>query len=65
MELGLGNYQDPSTSLGYGEAILLNINTSKSLKFPINMQLYRISPQFVNVTGIFLNTSVLEVFPNV
>ena len=29
------------------------------------MQLYRISPQFVNVTGNFLNTSVLEVFPNV
>ena len=26
---------------------------------------YRISPQFVNVTGNFLNSSVLEVFPNV
>jgi hypothetical protein len=31
----------------------------------LNLQLYRISPQFVNVTGNFLNTSVLEVFPNV
>ena len=65
MELGLGKYQDPIRNLGYGEAILLNIKTEKSAKVPLNAQLYRISPQFVNVTGNFLNTSVLEVFPNV
>ena len=65
MELGLGQYQDPIHNLGYGEAILLNIKTAKSTKVPLNAQLYRISPQFVNVTGNFLNTSVLEVFPNV
>jgi hypothetical protein len=65
MELGLGKYSDPISELGYGEAILLNIKTSKSTKIPLNLQLYRISPQFVNVTGNFLNTSVLEVFPNV
>ena len=65
MELGLGNYSDPINELGYGEAILLNIKTAKSIKIPLNLQLYRISPQFVNVTGNFLNTSVLEVFPNV
>ena len=65
MEFGLGKYQDPTRNLGYGEAILLNIKTKKSVKVPINAQLYRISPQFVNVTGNFLNTSVLEVFPNV
>lgn len=65
MELGLGNYRDPLRTLGYGEAILLNIKTTKSTKVPLNVQLYRISPQFVNVTGNFLNTSVLEVFPNV
>ncbi len=65
MELGLGNYRDPIRTLGYGEAILLNIKTAKSTKVPLNVQLYRISPQFVNVTGNFLNTSVLEVFPNV
>ena len=65
MELGLGKYQDPIQNLGYGEAILLNIKTEKSTKVPLNIQLYRISPQFVNVTGNFLNTSVLEVFPNV
>ena len=65
MELALGNYEDPTRKLGYGEAILLNIKTAKSTKIPLNFQLYRISPQFVNVTGNFLNTSVLEVFPNV
>ena len=65
MELGLGNYSDPIRELGYGEAILLNVKTTKSTKIPLNLQLYRISPHFVNVTGNFLNTSVLEVFPNV
>ena len=66
MELGFGNYLDPYRELGYGEAILLNIKTAKNYnKIPLNLQLYRISPQFVNVTGNFLNTSVLEVFPNV
>ena len=65
MELGIGNYKDPINKLGYGEAILLNVKTAKSLKVPINLQLYRISPQFVNVTGNFLNTSILDVFPNV
>jgi hypothetical protein len=65
MELGLGNYRDPLRTLGYGEAILLNIKTAKTTRVPLNVQLYRISPQFVNVTGNFLNTSVLEVFPNV
>ena len=65
MEIGLGKYSDPISELGYGEAILLNIKTAKSTKIPLNLQLYRISPQFVNVTGNFLNTSVLEVFPNV
>ena len=65
MEVGLGKYSDPINDLGYGESILLNIKTVKSTKVPLNFQLYRISPQFVNVTGNFLNTSVLEVFPNV
>ena len=65
MELGVGNYSDPTYKAKKGEAILVNIKTAKSTKVPLNLQLYRISPQFVNVTGNFLNTSVLEVFPNV
>ena len=62
MEIGLGKYSDPENDLAYGEAILLNLKTSKSTKIPLNIQFYRISPQFVNVTGNFLNTSVIEVF---
>ena len=65
MELGVGNYSDPTYKAKKGEAILVNIKTAKSTKVPFNLQLYRISPQFVNVTGNFLNTSVLEVFPNI
>ena len=65
IEVGLGKYSDPINTLGYGESILLNVKTAKSTKVPLNFQLYRISPQFVNVTGNFLNTSILEVFPNV
>ena len=65
MELGVGNYSDPTYKAKKGEAILVNIKTAKSTKVPLNLQLYRISPQFVNVTGNFLNTSILEVFPNV
>jgi hypothetical protein len=64
MELGIGNYEDPEKKLGFGEAIVLNAKTAKTSKVPLNIQLYRISPQFVNVTGNFLNTTVLEVFPN-
>ncbi len=65
MEFGIGNYSDPTYKAKKGEAILVNIKTAKSTKVPLNLQLYRISPQFVNVTGNFLNTSVLEVFPNI
>ena len=65
MEFGVGNYSDPTYKAKKGEAILVNIKTAKSTKVPLNLQLYRISPQFVNVTGNFLNTSVLEVFPNI
>ena len=65
LELGIGRYQSPSEQLDYGEAIFAYFRTDKTTKIPLQIQLYRISPQFVNVTGNFLNTSVLEVFPNV
>ena len=65
LETGFGNFSSPTQDLGNGEAILFNLKTHKSANIPIDFQFYRISPQFVNVTGNFLNTSVLEVFPNV
>ena len=63
-EIGLGKYSSPTYKLPIGEAFILNVKTKKTSKIPLNIQLYRISPQFVNVTGNFLNTTVLEVFPN-
>ena len=65
LETGFGKYTSPDKDLGIGEAILFNLKTDKSSKIPVDFQLYRISPHFVNVTGNFLNTTILEVFPNI
>jgi hypothetical protein len=65
METGIGNYSSPNYNLNYGEALILNIRTVKSIQLPFEVQLYRISPQFINLTGNLFNTSVLEVFPNI
>ncbi|MDA9810013.1 hypothetical protein N9C59_06790, partial [Flavobacteriales bacterium] len=65
METGIGNYSSPNYNLNYGEALILNIKTVKSIQLPFELQLYRISPQFINLTGNLFNTSVLEVFPNI
>ena len=62
-EGGVGEYVSPDFDLGIGEAITLMLKTSS--KWPLILQAYRISPQFVNVTGNMLNTSVMEVFPDV
>ena len=65
LEAGLGNYSSPNYDFNYGEALVLNLKTVKSIKIPIGIELYRISPQFVNLTGNLFNTSVLEVFPDI
>jgi hypothetical protein len=62
-EGGVGKYESPEMDLGTGEALSLKFKTST--RWPLILQAYRISPQFVNVTGNMLNTSVMEVFPNV
>ncbi|MCH1582404.1 MAG: hypothetical protein L7S63_04735 [Flavobacteriales bacterium] len=65
LEAGLGRYNGPDYELGAGEAVVLTVKPGKKSRLPLHFQAYRISPQFVNVTGNFLNTTVLEVFPNV
>lgn len=65
LEVGLGRYTGPEYDLGAGEAIVLQLRPTKDNPLPIHLHAYRISPQFVNVTGNFLNTTVLEIFPNV
>ena len=65
IEAGLGKYSDAENNLGLGEAIIFEFSSNSETKIPLKFQFYRISPQFVNVTGNFLNSTVLEVFPNV
>jgi len=65
IEAGIGQYSDADDDMGNGEAFIANLKTEKSSVIPLDIQIYRISPQFINLTGNFLNTTVLEVFPNV
>ena len=65
LESGVGNFTSPGNDLGNGGAIILDVKTNKFSNFSLDFQAYHISPQFVNVTGNFLNTTVLEIFPNV
>ena len=65
VEAGIGRYTGPEYDLGAGEAIVLQLRPIRDNPLPIHLHAYRISPQFVNVTGNFLNTTVLEIFPNV
>ena len=65
VEAGIGRYTGPEYDLGAGEAIVLQLRPTRDNPLPIHLHAYRISPQFVNVTGNFLNTTVLEIFPNV
>ena len=65
LESGIGNFTSPYNNLGNGEALILDVKTEKFSNLSLDFQVYRISPQFVNVTGNFLNTTVLEVFPNI
>ena len=65
LESGVGNFTSPNNDLENGGAIILDLKTEKFSNISFDFQAYHISPQFVNVTGNFLNTTVLEVFPNI
>lgn len=65
IEAGIGQYSDSDDPFSLGDAFIANLKTTRSSLVRFNLQIYRLSPQFVNVTGNLLNTSVLEVFPNI
>ena len=66
LEGGWGRYRESlDTEWQQGEALFLDIRPTPRAKVPLSLRMYRIAPEFVNVTGNFLNSSVLEVFPNV
>lgn len=80
IETGIGQYSNSDEDLSLGDAFIANLKTTR-ISVPLlghhtsgvrreflvgfNIQLYRLSPQFVNVTGNLLNSTVLEVFPNI
>lgn len=66
VEAGWGQYsENMATEAEQGGAVFLDFRSTAKATWPLSLRAYRISPQFVNVTGNFLNSSVLEVFPNV
>ena len=66
IEGGWGTYREAmDMNWQQGEAVFLDIRPTPQAKLPLSLRMYRIAPEFVNVTGNFLNSSVLEVFPNV
>ena len=66
IEGGWGTYREAmDINWQQGEAVFLDIRPTPQAKLPLSLRMYRIAPEFVNVTGNFLNSSVLEVFPNV
>ena len=66
LEGGWGFYAENSSDpLRQGGAVFVDVRASSDARIPLSFRAYRIAPEFVNVTGNFLNSSVLEVFPNV
>tara|TARA_Y100000589_G_scaffold76892_1_gene70742 strand:+ start:723 stop:2588 length:1866 start_codon:yes stop_codon:yes gene_type:complete len=65
LETGIGQYSDLEEDLSLGDAFIANLKTTRASLVGFNLQVYRLSPQFVNVTGNLLNSTVLEVFPNI
>ena len=65
-EVGMGKYTSPNQQLPWGEGIMLRVNTpARFTGIPLEFMFYQLSPSFVNVNAAFLNTSVLEVLPNI
>ena len=66
LEGGWGRYSESvTTGVQHGAAFFLDIRSTPKATVPLSLRAYRISSEFVNVTGNFLNSSVLEVFPNI
>ena len=63
-EGGWGRYQENTTSVKQnGGAFFLDARATPKASLPLSFRAYRISPQFVNVTGNFLNSSVFRGVP--
>lgn len=60
-EIGMGKYYSPDYNKSWGEAINFKMKTPKKLTyFPIEIQLFQISPQVINNNSAFWNSSIVE-----
>lgn len=63
-EIGIGNYHSETINTGWGEGVDFNVAFPKEkLGFPLEVELFRLSPAFVNTNAAFANTSVVEAVP--
>jgi hypothetical protein len=59
-ELGLGR-RFAATNYGkFGEAISVKLNTNVARKYPLELHLYRISPNVLNNNSVFINSSIQQ-----
>lgn len=64
VEAGLGTYRTPFFDLPWGEAIQAKMLTKKELTgIPIELSVFRISPNVVNNNAIYWNVAIQEVNP--
>ena len=57
-EVGLGRAFDQRLSGNWGEAISLKFSTDVAGKSPLELHVYRVSPNVINNSAIFINTSI-------
>jgi hypothetical protein len=60
-EVGIGSYTSPTHPQKYSEAINLGILIPKKYTFlPLNIQLFQVGANYINLNSIVYNTSLLE-----
>ena len=64
-EAGMGRYFSPIHDLPWGEAVNLKINLTKELvKMPVELHVFRVSPNVINNNAIFWNAGIREASNN-
>lgn len=59
-EMGLGRRFNEAEKTKFGEALSLKITRKVADRFPVEMHLYRISPEIFNNSSIFINSSIQQ-----
>jgi hypothetical protein len=59
-EMGLGRRFNEEEKTNFGEALSLKIARKIANRFPVEMHLYRISPEIFNNSSVFINSSIQQ-----